>query len=613
MNYTFTAALILITLQGIAQTAKAQKSMFEHFITRSGAKLMDGERELRFVSFNIPNLNYIEDEFGYEQAQPFRLPDAFEIRDALLSAKQMGGDVVRLYTIPVRSRHDHPETPSFVLGPGIFNEEAFRSLDLVLAIANEVGVRVIIPFINNWQWMGGRPQYADFRGKANDDFWSDPQLINDARATIAYVINRVNTVTGAPYKEDKAILCWETGNELTCPESWTAEMCRFIKQLDGKHLVMDGFFAIDGIPVRKSSLSDPHIDIVSSHHYETDPAKLMVHINRNLAIVNGEKPYVLGEFGFISNGAMRQVLDHVINTGMPGALLWSLRFHRREGGFYWHSEPSGHGRFKAYLWPGFETGMAYDEKNTLALMREKAFAIKGIPTPPLPPPAPPRLLLIAEVSRISWQGAVGAAAYDVERADSPEGPWEIAGFNISDAAAQYFPLFNDRTAQKGASYYYRVVAKNQSGNSKPSNVVGPVSPNRLALIDEMQHFGAMYSWKGDLYIATGNDRECREKLSRLHGKSGDRATYYIPEGIKGFKVFSFSKEQNNTLSFSFSTLGDDRQSANPAFMTLPSTHNDYKYWHTTIYSDTPPKNQTYHYLEIKFEKTTQIARVEIYY
>jgi mannan endo-1,4-beta-mannosidase len=472
--------IIIVTCILFAFQAKAQKSMFEHFVTRSGAKLMDGERELRFVSFNIPNLNYIEDEFGYEQAQPFRLPDAFEIRDALLSAKQMGGDVVRLYTIPVRSRHDHPETPGFVLGPGIFDEEAFRSLDLVLAIANEVGVRVIIPFINNWQWMGGRPQYADFRNKANDSFWSDPQLINDARATIAYVINRVNTLTGAPYKEDKAILCWETGNELTCPESWTAEMCRFIKQLDANHLVMDGFFAIDGIPLRRSSLSDPNIDIVSSHHYETDPTKLMAHINRNLAIVNGEKPYVLGEFGFISNGAMRQVLDHVINTGMPGALWWSLRFHRREGGFYWHSEPSGHGRFKAYLWPGFETGTAYDEKNTLALMREKAYAIKGIPPPTLPAPAPPRLLPITEVSRISWQGAVGAAAYDVERAANPEGPWEIVGYNISDAAAQYFPLFNDRTALKGASYYYRVVAKNQSGNSRPSNVVGPVGAGRLA-------------------------------------------------------------------------------------------------------------------------------------
>ncbi len=587
--------------------------MFEHFVTRSGAKLMDGERELRFISFNIPNLNYIEDEFGYEQAQPFRLPNAFEIRDALLSAKQMGGDVVRLYTIPVRSRHDHPETPAYVLGPGIFDEEAFRALDLVLSIANEVGVRVIIPFINNWQWMGGRPQYAEFRGKRNDDFWSDPQLINDARATIAYVINRVNTITGIPYKEDKAILCWETGNELTCPESWTAEMCRFIKQLDPNHLVMDGFFAIDGIPVRKSSLSDPNIDIISSHHYETDPAKLMTHINRNLSIVNGEKPYVLGEFGFISNGAMRQVLDHVINAGMPGALLWSLRFHRREGGFYWHSEPSGHGRFKAYLWPGFDTGTAYDEKNTLALMREKAYTIKGLPVPPLEKPGAPRLLPIVEVSRISWQGSVGASGYDVERSANPEGPWEVAGYNISDAASQYLPLFNDRSAQKGQVYYYRVIAKNQAGLSRPSNIVGPVQVNRLALIDDMAHFGTMYDWKGDVYIAGGNDRECREKLTRLHGKSGDRITYYLPEGIKGFRVYAFSKEKKFTLSFSFSQQGDDRRPANPAMLLLPSEHNDYQYWHTAVYSDSAPPGQTFPFLEIKFEKTTQIGRVEVFY
>lgn len=612
-RFVFAFTWILFTLPAIAQNGKAQQSMFEHFVTRSGAKLLDGDRELRFISFNIPNLNYIEDEFGYEQPQPFRLPDAFEIRDALLSAKQMGGDVVRLYTIPVRSRHDHPETPAYVLGPGIFDEEAFRALDLVLSIANEVGVRVIIPFINNWQWMGGRPQYADFRGKANDDFWSDPQLMNDAKATISYVINRVNTITGTPYKEDKAIFCWETGNELTCPESWTAEICRFIKQLDSNHLVMDGYFAIDLIPVRKSSLSDPNVDIISSHHYETDPSKLMAHINRNLAIVGNEKPYVLGEFGFISNGAMRQVLDYVIQTGMPGALLWSLRFHRREGGFYWHSEPSGHGRYKAYLWPGFDTGINYDEKNTLALMREKAYAIKGLPMPPVPVPAPPKLLPIPEVSRISWQGATGASSYDVERAANPEGPWEMVGYNISDASNQYFPLFNDRSAQKGQVYYYRVIAKNQSGSSKASNVVGPVGVSRLALVDDMQHFGSMYNWSGDVHITRGEDRECREKLTRLQGKSGDKVTYYLPEGIKGFKVFAFSKEKKATLCFAFSAQGDDRQAANPAMMTLPSSHNDYQYWHTAIYSDAPPPNQTYRYLEIKFDKTTQIARVEIYY
>ena len=36
-------------------------------------------------------------------------------------------------------------------------------------------------------------------------------------------------------------------------------------------------------------------------------------------------------------------------------------------------------------------------------------------------------------------------------------------------------LFNDATAEPGQSYCYRVVARNASGESEPSNVVGPVT------------------------------------------------------------------------------------------------------------------------------------------
>ncbi|MCG6923140.1 MAG: hypothetical protein LJF15_18950, partial [Acidobacteria bacterium] len=46
-------------------------------------------------------------------------------------------------------------------------------------------------------------------------------------------------------------------------------------------------------------------------------------------------------------------------------LVWSLRSHRREGGFYWHSEPFGSGLFKAYHWPGFASGDDYDERDLL--------------------------------------------------------------------------------------------------------------------------------------------------------------------------------------------------------------------------------------------------------
>lgn len=573
---------------------------------------MDGDREMRFISFNIPNLNYIEDEFGYDQPQPFRLPDAFEIRDALLSARQLGGTVVRLYTIPVYTRGTHPQTPTYVLGPNVFDENSFQNLDLVLAIANELGVRLIIPFINNWQWMGGRPQYADFRDRPSDDFWSHPQLVADAKATIAHVINRRNTITGQLYKDDKAIFCWETGNELASPTYWTVDICRYIKSLDANHLVMDGFLAIDGIPVQRASVDEPSIDIISSHHYESNPAKLLGHIQRNLKIINGQKPYVLGEFGFISTSAVDQLLDFVIDQPIAGAMIWSLRFHRREGGFYWHSEPLGHGLYKAYLWPGFATGNDYDESNLLALMRARAYSIRGEEAPPIDPPFPPTLLPITEVSHISWQGSAGAAAYDLERADTPEGPWKIAGYQISDADTQYFPLFNDHTAQKDSTYYYRVIAKNQAGNSPPSNVIGPVPVSRLALIDDMRNLALMYHYEGSVAIASDNDRVYREKHTRLAGDKRAKVFYYVPSPIKHVRLYVFGDPGKTPLEFQLSTDNDRYVDAFFSTDSLVSGKNDYGYQPLTVYEWNGTESD-FRFLKISFKRKVQIARVEVYW
>ena len=84
-----------------------------------------------------------------------------------------------------------------------------------------------------------------------------------------------------------------------------------------------------------------------------------------------------------------------IDDGISGALLWSLRMHRREGGFYWHMEVgTGRNIYKAFHWPGFASGDRYDERAVLKLMRDKAFEIRGVPPPPLERPAPPKLLPI---------------------------------------------------------------------------------------------------------------------------------------------------------------------------------------------------------------------------
>ena len=98
--------------------------------------------------------------------------------------------------------------------PGEFNEEGFRALDKVIEVARRKGIRVIIPFVDQAKWWGGIGEYAAFRGKPADAFWTDPQIIDDFKATVRYLLTRKNTYTGVAYRDEPAIFGWETGNEI---------------------------------------------------------------------------------------------------------------------------------------------------------------------------------------------------------------------------------------------------------------------------------------------------------------------------------------------------------------------------------------------------------------
>jgi len=604
--------ILIIYLTAFNQISYAQKSGFENFITTKGYQLMDGEKEYRFISMNIPNLNYIEDEFSFTTSNPYRYPTEFEIRDAFETVKQMGGKVIRIYTLPVK-RADEPDNPTFITGPGEFVEEAFVVNDLMLQIANETGIRIIFSLLNNWKWMGGAPQYAEFRGKTFDDFWVDKQLIADFKKTIEFTLKRTNTLTGVKYKDDKSILCWETGNELNSPYSWVKEIASYIKSLDENHLLMDGYYAIDGYrKVHKESIDDSNIDILSSHHYEQDPYTQINHIKGNLEIIQGKKPYVLGELGFESTSAHAKTYDYIIsNKEITGTLNWSIRSHRREGGFYWHSEPVGHNLFKSYHWPGFSSGYTYDEIGLLNLMRNKAYEIDGLKPPKLAKPKTPNLLPIEKVFAISWQGSVGASGYNIERTESVDGPWEQIGFNVSDANVQYVPLFNDTTAEIDASYFYRIEAINASGVSPKSNIVGPVLVTEKALIDEMGNFMELYSFH-KVKIDKGFDRKFKEDTERIIGENGSEISYYVSGKITSIKIFSFEKDGLNGLELLTSKSGEEFNFVEVQVTGDELDEGDYGYWNPVLYEVTNIKSEN-SFLKIKFKNTAQVGRVLIGY
>ena len=598
-------------LGGIVAPTPAEEgpSAFEHFVAVKDGRLFDGDRELRFISFNIPNLNYVEDELAFHRLHPYRLPEEYEIRDALESVRQMGGQVVRLYTIPVRRMQDPADVPTFVLAPGQLDEASMQAMDRVLAVANQVGVRLIVPLLNNWQWMGGVPQYAAFREKDEGEFWTDPQLIADFEKTVELVVTRTNTLTGVDYRDDKAILCWETGNELQAPYSWTHEIAAYLQELDPNHLVMDGYYAIDPVPVREEAVLDPMIDIVSSHHYVRDPELLRTFIRTNEEVVAGRKPHVVGEFGFVGTQAVARILDELIASDVSGALVWSLRSHRREGGFYWHSEPFGSGLFKAYHWPGFASGDDYDERDLLWVMRDRAFAIQGRTAPPLTAPAPPRLLPIDDVSRISWQGSVGASTYVVERATRAGGPWMVVADAVSDAAEPYEPLFRDASAVVGESYRYRVRARNVAGVSDPSSVVGPVTATHATFVDTMRSRAIPYGARGDVTVATGDDRRFRERRYRRQGSSGSELLYALPGRIQAVRVQVFAQNSDDPVVIlgspdgrSFGPLPVERKS-------FALEDEDYGYWTPLLYVGEGREDDRY--LKIVFRDPAQLSRVEI--
>ncbi len=150
---------ILVSLPGSGAPSTAAEQGFEHFVRREGDTLKDGDRGFRFLSVNIPNLHYVEDDLRFDQSIPFRFPSDDEIDDALETVAQLGGQVVRMYALSVRKADDPADMPRHILGPGKFHEDAFVALDRVIASAHKHKVRVILPLVDQWSWWGEPPSW----------------------------------------------------------------------------------------------------------------------------------------------------------------------------------------------------------------------------------------------------------------------------------------------------------------------------------------------------------------------------------------------------------------------------------------------------------------------
>jgi mannan endo-1,4-beta-mannosidase len=242
-------------------------------------------------------------------------------------------------------------------------EDGLSRLDYVVYKAGLTGLRLVIPFVNNWEAFGGMDQYVRWRGGSfHDEFYTDPVIRQWYKGWIAHLLNHVNIYTGVAYKDDPAIMMWELANEPRCkgsglyPQSdtcstatlieWATDVSAFVKSVDPNHLVAtgdEGFYfrpeSSDWIDSGREGVDSlalaqiPTIDVMSFHLYpvawgrsrEWATMWILSHFSDAQSI---GKPALLGEYGFedgnLRNAVYKEWTDTVLSTGGNGALFWML-------------------------------------------------------------------------------------------------------------------------------------------------------------------------------------------------------------------------------------------------------------------------------------------------
>jgi mannan endo-1,4-beta-mannosidase len=252
--------------------------------------------------------------------------------------------------------------------------DGLERLDGVIARAQQDGIRLVIPFTNNWGDFGGMDKYVEWAGLGHhDDFYTDATIRGWFKDYIGHLLERTNTVTGVKYKNDPTIMAWDLANEPRCigsgkyPRSatctaatvtaWADEMSTYIKSVDRKHLVTagdEGFFADqpgtddwtrnggEGVDtVALASLKN--IDVMSYHLYPDGWGKTADWgtqwiLDHAAAARKVGKPAMMGEFGIkdksVRNAVYQRWTDAVVSSGTAGALYWILSDKLDDGSLY---------------------------------------------------------------------------------------------------------------------------------------------------------------------------------------------------------------------------------------------------------------------------------------
>jgi hypothetical protein len=170
----------------------------------------------------------------------------------------------------------------------------------------------------------------------------------------------------------------------------------------------------------------------------------------------------------------------------------------------------------------------------------------------------------------------------------------------------------DTSAVLGNEYHYRVIAKNESGVSEPSNEEGPVKVNSLKIIDEMADESKISIKEGILEFINFKDiYKAKEDNSRLSMDSSSSIIYLAPENILSFKVYAFVNNPDGVKILNSESL-ENFTPVTTRLETFPPYKNVYGFFNPTIFTCEEFSANT-RYIKILSEDAVQLCRVEIEY
>jgi len=356
---------VCLTILGPAVPAAASASS-TGFVTRQGTQLKLDGKLFRFYGTNNYYLMYqsrlmTDDVFADAKAAGFTVLRTWGWLDI---GNADGSNSVHGKVNGVYFQYWDPAA-----GAPAYNDGAdgLERLDYVLYRARQSGIKLVIPFTNNWGDFGGMDQYVRWAGGTHhDDFYTDARIRGWYRDWISHLLNRTNTLTGVKYKDDPTVMTWELANEPRCqgsgaypnsgacnaqhPETitaWADEMTRHIKSIDRNHLASVGEegFTCDnpttddwttncGPGTDTAALNAlPAVDVMSFHLYPDgwgkDAAWGTRWIRDHVAKARDlGKAVMLGEFGFkdkaTRNPVYREWTEAMRANGGNGFLYWIL-------------------------------------------------------------------------------------------------------------------------------------------------------------------------------------------------------------------------------------------------------------------------------------------------